>query len=122
LLAPEDVAEFAVHGLEGGKGEEVAGGYPGRGGEGVQVGADGAVRGDDEGLVGGGEEDLGVVLVALYVTELGVWTYSNSNCWEDVLQSFPDFGQALVLGGIAIAGLSLNVAAILIILDSGMCT
>jgi hypothetical protein len=88
----------------------------------VQVGADGAVRGDDEGLVGGGEEDLGVVLVALYVTELGVWAYSNGNCWEDVLQSFPDFGQALVFGGIAIAGLSLNVAAILIILDSGMCT
>jgi hypothetical protein len=65
LLAPEDVAEFAVYGLEGGEREEVAGGYPGCGGEGVQVGADGAVGGDDEGLVGGGEEDLGRVLVAL---------------------------------------------------------
>jgi hypothetical protein len=91
LLAPEDVAEFAVHGLEGGEREEVAGCYPGGGGEGVQVGADGAVGGDDEGLVGGGEEDLGVVLVAWYVTELVGWTYSNGNCWENIFQSFPDF-------------------------------
>jgi hypothetical protein len=68
LLAPKDVAEFAVYGLEGGEREEVTGRDPGCGGEGVEVGADGAVSGYDEGLVSGGEEDLYLLLVFISLT------------------------------------------------------
>jgi hypothetical protein len=53
LLPPKDVRELAIEGLESRQREEIAGSYPGRGGEGVQLGADGTVRGNYERLVRG---------------------------------------------------------------------
>ena len=64
FFAAKNIRQPAVQWLECGEGEEVARRNPGRGGEGVEFGADCAVRRDDERLVRCYEEDLPISLVS----------------------------------------------------------